>query len=128
MRNTSGENMKYFVVYERDRETEQHKKYGELQLYDKIKYFEGEEHAKEFALEHYPVLMGKQSVEQANNYVVAVEHEGKYKHYCYDGSCDSLTTYDARHCTREELEKTVDAMMSEKTAKKAIIGIELKLW
>jgi hypothetical protein len=127
----------YFVLTKRDMKTEKRKSYGPKMLYDRCTEFKQKENAEKYALRNLPALIAKRILSPLTDeekarvkdtktpYVVVAEFYGKYHHYCYDGSSDALTTFDAIRCNESQLEKIVEEFARE-GAENIIAGVELK--
>jgi hypothetical protein len=127
----------YFVLYKRDIEYENVKKYGQKMLYDKMQKFGNYEQTSRFAVMNMPAIVARQYPLEAKKdeiknlnapYIVAAKFDGKYRHYCYDGSDDPLVTYDAVRCSENELERVIEEFASEKNFKGLNVGLEIKIF
>lgn len=106
-------------------------------LYDEKRQFGNYEKAARFAVNNMPAVLAKQYPMQAkkeelkdleNQYLVAAKFEGKYQHYCMDGSSDDLINYDAVKCSEKDLEKVIETFVQEKNFKNLSVGLELKVF
>jgi len=123
----------YFVLYKRDRSGEKMERAKGRMLYDSIKEFETKERAISFGLSNLqdtPILAKK--VESLNDYkegatyVIAAYFTGKYQHYSYDGSCDSVPTHEITRCDQGDLDRIIEKLANEDPSK-IYLGIEEKL-
>ena len=123
----------YFVLYKRDRDGEKSKRAKGNMLYDKIKEFKTEEEAMTFGLEylHDTPIMAKRVTKPTDyepnaTYVLAAYYAYKYKHYCYDGSSDSVPTHEVAKSDLKNLGTLVEKL-SEQGPQKIYLGIEKKI-
>jgi hypothetical protein len=131
-------NNQYYVLYERDIETEKDKRYGAKMLYDSMTRYNEIDKAVRFGLSNLPALLFKvlplteQDLAIIKNkdmpYIVAAKFEGKYNHHDYAGECDPLISYDVIRCKQNDLENLVENFKKEKNIEKIITGIELNLY
>lgn len=140
----------YFVLHKRDVKGEgnfeRKRKHGQndapylaegRMLYDKYRSFNNIDKAVSFALEllhEQPILCYRgftyhepdKIKDKTRPFVIAAYFPSKYKHHCYDGSSDSVPTYEVISCKQEELESKIAEFGSECPGK-IHYGIELKL-
>jgi len=130
---------KYYVLHERDFMGEGIKVNShQRELYDRIKKFSDINVATNFALSKLneaPILFSegvgfddeKRIKNPSTSYVIAAYFEGKYTHYCYDGSSDSVPTHEIERTSLTELEGKLENI-SRELPDKIYFGIELKLF
>ncbi len=133
----------FIVLYKRDRRTEAghegFKKYeSNRMLFDKMTKFNDVSKAKEFIEEkfHESAILAKlfplspyDILNGDSKFLAIGTYDGKYNHYSYDGSSDSLITYDAIKCSQEdELKRAIEKMQNEANITSIKRALELDIF